>query len=1349
MVPIHLDALCLKNDRSVVETMADFSRLPHFDGRLDINPDVANLSEEILSQPFQDRSLQLKAGIHLHWALPDALTRGVQQGNAADKEGEKAIVFPPVPNRWLVTRTNFTQSKQWVVESDYVHPTGQRSQQSRVSYPCPGRSHPQPFRYLGRRLPLAAWRNQDQDANEYLETLTAVGYGEPAFAAFYPNCLSVFGFHDDAPPRSLRGVQYDVVGWFSDPQQDCLRSKVLSDALASVKYNALREVYQWVVERMQDVPLPAFPTRTICYAHLTFETDEPTDDLPEERKVAVALGNTGTEALSAYLADYSARDPTLAASVPKRADHEDQLEAINLAGQLEGRKIDVGPKFREARHSKEFTGAPAGTLWTIRGESPASAQANSHQAATLARETLPPALADPLHRLNLCQQAYDGDCHELDSLRERLFADWYKYMLCVYPPEGNRDQYPNHDEVRYFIEKNSLIPLQVQIAKNKALNFRRCQLVANLYRAVAELQLLRIEDILDWAKLRGRFQSPQSAPAGRIATLLTEATRSLLARQTDPFSDEAKAQTLRDLNVILGDAGFYESTAFSNVALSGECRSLLAQATGAALPSWPYHQRLRLNRLLLEAAFPEEIRKCAPYALKTLPAPRYWQPNEPVILIVDEVDGTVKPSPRHGQDGRLREDDGLLECHVMALEDESIDKHFEEIRSKIIGLKRDATQERMGFSMWTRQPWHPFLLEWDVEVMPLKGKYKIAKAGRHRSLSRAYDPNCVSENYQLPEDAVDLGIQPGQETLAKESNRYCGRSILTPHARLELIAQIRNFLEKRLLEEYYSSHNVQRDERTNDYFVRNIDAIIQWYKSNEGDEKDTVVDQILAVYGHLSPNVKGEAGFRLLAQSLSGFNDALLMQKQTFQLPVDEPLGFEGYQAFTRAVRDAVGSRNRVAPQPHNDFNPIRTGILRINQLRLVDTFGQVQRLSLQDNQVITTHVMTTPGNPHLAILPPRIVQPSRLNFRWLAADEGFTLEEDDDPEMNSHPVSSPICGWLLPNNLDDSLMVYDARGRALGSLNEDGRWETAPGSGPSIAGWPLPSPHLHKLVTYLQEQEKVTHGFLSEFLIVLERALENIDPENPMGHEALALLMGRPIAVVRASLNIELQGLPAIDQEWNVLRQDMERAFLSESTPDRARPERSDRETEDFTKVQFPIRIGEYRQLNDGLVGYWIEEDDTYKASRFYAPQTDGNTQEGKVTHRNIAVHRENEPIAIWQSIDDPPQKLTMLIDPRGSVHATSGILPTKAIAIPVDQFSEALRNIEVTFLSAPILTDRGKITLPLPDEPGYVWSWLEKENGVWDSARQIAPVGTGGTGSAPQELREGWLKLTQKDRK
>ena len=33
---------------------------------------------------------------------------------------------------------------------------------------------------------------------------------------------------------------------------------------ASDKYEVLKEVYQWIVERPQDIPLPPFPTRTIA-----------------------------------------------------------------------------------------------------------------------------------------------------------------------------------------------------------------------------------------------------------------------------------------------------------------------------------------------------------------------------------------------------------------------------------------------------------------------------------------------------------------------------------------------------------------------------------------------------------------------------------------------------------------------------------------------------------------------------------------------------------------------------------------------------------------------------------------------------------------------------------------------------------------------------------------------------------------------------------------------------------------------------------------------------------------------------------------------------------------------------
>src|ERR1700722_7694221 len=58
-------------------------------------------------------------GIHLHWALPDALTRGRPPSSGGE------IDFPHVPNRWLVVRVGLdaggkSQCKLWVVQSDFL-----------------------------------------------------------------------------------------------------------------------------------------------------------------------------------------------------------------------------------------------------------------------------------------------------------------------------------------------------------------------------------------------------------------------------------------------------------------------------------------------------------------------------------------------------------------------------------------------------------------------------------------------------------------------------------------------------------------------------------------------------------------------------------------------------------------------------------------------------------------------------------------------------------------------------------------------------------------------------------------------------------------------------------------------------------------------------------------------------------------------------------------------------------------------------------------------------------------------------------------------------------------------------
>ena len=265
ILPLNVKALRLNlNDQQGIAPklkgrVAAFEQMPfHF------NSTIPSTGSAIV-QPLDSTATAiepLKAGMHVHWELPDVYRRGTQ----AAVGGE--AVFPHAPNTWLVIRhlqiwdtaTNTygpLQSRGWIVESDYIADTRQPDGNGvlRPAIPVPLPNQPNvgevPFKFMGRVVDYDQWQGPatpDHYLPHYAPNyLTSVGFVGPSFSSYYPECCSVFGFWDHFKdlPQVYNAIQnnlaiqfrasYQVLGWVRDAKHDVLAGfgKKVTDA-----YNA-------------------------------------------------------------------------------------------------------------------------------------------------------------------------------------------------------------------------------------------------------------------------------------------------------------------------------------------------------------------------------------------------------------------------------------------------------------------------------------------------------------------------------------------------------------------------------------------------------------------------------------------------------------------------------------------------------------------------------------------------------------------------------------------------------------------------------------------------------------------------------------------------------------------------------------------------------------------------------------------------------------------------------------------------------------------------------------------------------------------------------------------------------
>ena len=233
---------------------------------------------------------------------------GKRLADLAEQEVQGEPKFPLIPNRWLVQRilcepnTREASVRAWVVESDYRYGIREEGlsdvkqkakKEGAISIPI---FDALPlFDYLGKKFDYPDWQEGKYQARRVEST--ALGYGDPAFAAYYPACKSVLGFHDplsDVQPDTT--LAYFVVGWYSDPGKDILRCSDM-------------EELNWTC------PPPSadsYPIQTLCHGSIYDiqwrrkggASEKYRSKIPflDEKNCTVAIGNTSAEGMAALLA---------------------------------------------------------------------------------------------------------------------------------------------------------------------------------------------------------------------------------------------------------------------------------------------------------------------------------------------------------------------------------------------------------------------------------------------------------------------------------------------------------------------------------------------------------------------------------------------------------------------------------------------------------------------------------------------------------------------------------------------------------------------------------------------------------------------------------------------------------------------------------------------------------------------------------------------------------------------------------------------------------------------------------------------------------------------------------------
>lgn len=1262
MVPVVVDALAVrKTGASWANTL------------MKRTPQAANASptpaKDLLPKPFTLRDQERSPGVYLHWALPEALTRGSYAPGSSGSAGLTS--FPALPDRWLITR----------ISPSAVHPD-RRAVRGWILQAHD--DNPQP-------IDLDSWKEPGAPPAGLKNPLTALGYGDLSWAGFFDNTQNRLAFYDDLKDVASGPVAYMVCGWYSDPALDPLgpatvrsladfyaRMQELGWALPAGDLEQARSLAGSRVFAAQSVGLPVTAVRahpllnqftdvsvvgaagvasTFDPQSGTYSTDgswwpqmsilhgavvgigwpgvgwegnptgmwnpqavnrnvadpavtDPVGGPPDPSSIKVAIGNTVTEAMA-----------KLVAVDQSRADEARILEAFQLNALETMNEPDGAARVDSLLHAKAFGSLPGGYVTETIWQPPTS--------INQAPPSNPPA-----------------------------------------PDAGVFGRYQHTSTgVTAGLRGPAVLPAtrttRVNTPPARTAEFlNQVQLISGNLSQVAEQHLTAPEPPPrpgEWIEVK-RALPRFFHPADPI--LLIAGGKATFKHKPGSFSKDGLLYCR-----LTGDSATQVSC--QQPASAGGAVIGRASVTGSEL----------LERGVENGSVPPE---CEDLLCE--------------LVVLDPGSSLAAARTAAGPHASAAAVEALARNFVVeqtawqATRDPRVD-HAPLI--SLCGIT-GRLPSPIAVSL-PAHPWNPIRLDWRVEYLPSAGGTDDWQLDEIDYQLKTFHPAppVVFENSSLLTQASNTIVAAAIRKALEHAAAAGGSGITQPGTPVAFISAFAETAVKRFQQIALSPAAAVPD-------VPSLDRL--------------PLDDIASALSDMD----------LLTAGLDGFITLLRG-------------GFAGDGAAKPGSSDSV-------PNP---FFQIRSGFVRFTRLRLIDGFGQFVELlqtppavTADSKLLIKSDPMIVPDQADVVALPPRFTSPARISFRLV---DGGGSGKEANLDLKTGNTISPVCGYLMPNHLDGAIEFFDIDGGNLGFIRpQDDKttaWAEAPGKPSTLGQDPsraISNPFAAGIATGLVRWGAADAGLATEkdtalqaLLRVIDSTLWSIDPFGHAGDEHLSLLVGHPVVVLRAQLRLELQE-PIHTDLANL--------------------------------IAVPVRLGALAHWEDGLLGYFVNDDYTSLhcadaaaagLARLIGPNqgflqainlvpehfTNFIADTGKTPVNHTYVDTSG---LVWVR-PNQDVNLTLLVEPYTVVHATCGLLPRKEIGMRREWIAPALAKLSPTFRFGPLLVDPKRIRMPIPRDIQGTWSWdYRADANTWVEL----PI-TDATQDAllpldPPSGTEGWMRLT-----